>query len=76
MPSRSPDLTASDCFLSSYLKRKAYINKPRIIQQLKHNIRNNITPKVLRKVMESVLERARICEAENGHHLRDINFHN
>ncbi|CAK1588565.1 unnamed protein product [Parnassius mnemosyne] len=27
-------------------------------------------------VMENVLERARICEAENGHHLRDIIFHN
>ncbi|XP_023311192.1 uncharacterized protein LOC111692289 [Anoplophora glabripennis] len=78
-PPRSPDLTAPDFFLWGYLKGKVYINKPRTIQQLKNNIRdeiNNITPEVLRKVMENVLERARICEAENGHHLRDIIFHN
>ena len=78
-PPRSPDLTAPDCFLWGYLKGKVYINKPRTIEQLKSNIRdeiNNITPEVLRKVMENVLERARICEAENGHHLRDIIFNN
>ena len=55
------------------------MNKPRTSEQLKSNIRNeinNITSEVLRKVMKNVLERARICEAENGHHLRDIIFNN
>ncbi len=49
------------------------------IEDLKTNIRdeiNNITQEVLRKVMENVTERAHLCEAENGHHLRDIIFHN
>ena len=76
---RSPDLTAPDCFLWGYLKERVYVNKPRTIPQLKNNIRNEIeviTPEILRKVMENVLERARMCEAENGHHLRDIIFHN
>lgn len=78
-PPRSPDLTAPDCFLWGYLKGKVYVNKPRTIEELKTNIRdeiNNITPEVLRKVMENVLERAHLCEAENGHHLRDIIFNN
>ena len=78
-PPRSPDLTAPDCFLWGYLKGKVYINKPRTIEQLKSNIRdeiNNKTLEVVRKVMENVLERARICEAENGHHLRHIIFNN
>ena len=78
-PPRSPNLTAPDCFLWGYLKEKVHIDKSRTIEQLKSNIRdeiNNITPEVLRKVMENVLERARICEAENGHQLRDIIFNN
>lgn len=77
-PPRSPDLTAPDCFLWGYLKEKVYVNKPQTIPQLKNNIRDEIraiTPEILRKVMENVLERARICEAANGHHLRDIIVH-
>ncbi|CAK9832753.1 hypothetical protein ANTRET_LOCUS9537 [Anthophora retusa] len=77
-PSRSPDLTAPDCFLWAYLKERVYVNKPATIPQLKTNIRNEIraiTPVFLRKVMENVLERARMCKAENGRHLQDIIFH-
>lgn len=77
-PPRSPDLTAPDCFLWAYLKERVYVNKPATIPQLKTNIRNeilSITPEILRKVMENVLKRAQMCEAENGHHLRDIVFH-
>nr|CAI5865735.1 unnamed protein product [Callosobruchus analis] len=77
-PPRSPDLTAPDFFLWSYLKEKVYVNKPQTIRQLKDNIRNEIhaiTPEILRKVMEHVLKRAQLCEAENGRHLRDVIFH-
>jgi len=76
-PPRSPDLTAPDSFLWGYLKERVYVNKPRTILQLKTNIRNEImaiTPEILRKVMENMLKRARMCEAENGHHLQDIIF--
>lgn len=65
-------------FFWGYLKEKVYINKPQTIPQLKENIRIEIrviTPEILRKVMEHVLERARLGEAENGRHLRDVVFH-
>ena len=55
-----------------------YVNKPRTIQQLKDNIREEIQAlelEMLRSVMENAVERARACEAENGGHLDDIIFH-
>ena len=76
-PPRSPDLTAPDFWLWGYLKDKVYANKPRTIQELKANIRQEILslqPQMLRSVMENSLERARVCEAENGGYLRDIIF--
>ena len=54
------------------------MNKPRTIQQLKDNIREEIQalePDMLRSVMENTIERARACEAENGGRLDDIIFH-
>lgn len=77
-PPRSPDLTAPDFFLWGHLKEKVYANKPRTIQQLKANIQEEIhaiQPQILRTVMENAVQRARVCEAENGGHLRDIIFH-
>ena len=76
-PPCSPDLTAPDFWLWGYLKDKVYANKPRTIQELKANIRQeilSIQPQMLRSVMENSLERARLCEAENGGYLRDIIF--
>ena len=76
-PPRSPDLTASDFWLWGYLKDKVYVNKPRTIQELKSNIRQEILsvpPQMLRSVMENSLKRAQVCEAENGGYLRDIIF--
>ena len=55
-----------------------YVNKPRTIQQLKDNIREEIQalePDMLRSVMENAVERPRACQAENGGHLDDIIFH-
>lgn len=78
-PPRSPDLTAPDFWLWGYLKDKVYANRPRTIQQLKANIRQEILslqPQMLRSVMENSLERARLCEDENGGYLRDIIFRN
>jgi len=77
-PARSPDLTALDYFLWGYLKDRVYVNKPKTLQQLKENIRAEIRalgPDILTRVMENVLERAKLCEAENGGHLRDVIFH-
>lgn len=77
-PSRSPDLMAPDYFLWGYLKGKVYAYKPQTLQQLKNNIRAEIRalePETLRAVTENALKRARLCEAENGHHLQDVIFH-
>ena len=68
-PPRSPDLTASDFWLWGYLKDKVYVNKPRTIQELKSNIRQEIL-----SVPPQMLKRAQVCEAENGGYLRDIIF--
>ena len=57
-----------------------FVNKPQTLQELKENIRNEVKElnrnrEILQTVMNSVLERARICEAENGRHLKDVIFH-
>lgn len=77
-PRHSPDLSVPDIFLWGYVKERVYINKPRTIQELKENIRAEIRrlgPETLRTVMENAVERACICEQENGSHLRDVVFH-
>ncbi|KOC63621.1 hypothetical protein WH47_02948, partial [Habropoda laboriosa] len=77
-PSRSPDLTAPDFFLGGYLKERVYANKPRTIQELKENIRAEIRrlgSETLRTVMGNAVERACICEQENGGYSRDVVCH-
>ena len=41
-PPRSPDLTTPDFFFSRFLKSKIYANKPKTIEELKHNIRGDM----------------------------------
>ncbi|VEN59429.1 unnamed protein product [Callosobruchus maculatus] len=56
-PARSPDLTAPDFFLWGYLKERVYANKPRTLDQLKQNIRNEIrilNPQMLAAVMQNL----------------------
>lgn len=77
-PPRSPDLSAADFFLWGYLKDRVYVNQPKTIQELKQNIVTeicNIKPETLHSVMYNALERAGICQQENGGHLQDIIFH-
>ena len=75
-PRRSPDLTAVNFFLWGYLKER--VNKPRIIQELKENIRveiRRLEPETLRTVMENAVKRILICEQENDGHLKDVVFY-
>ena len=77
-PSCSPDLTSPDFFLWGYLKERVFINTPRTLEELKNNIKQeirNIQPPILEAVMENLMERARLCEEKNGHHLKDVIFH-
>ncbi|CAH1109994.1 unnamed protein product [Psylliodes chrysocephalus] len=78
-PSRSPDLTAPDFFLWGYLKERVYANKPRTIEQLKENIRNEIiilNQQILAGAMQNALKRARMYQAENGSHFKNLIFKN
>ena len=73
--SRSPDLTPPDYFLWGYLKECVDINKLQTIQLLKDNICAEIRglrPELMSAVMENAVERAHLCEAENGGHLSCI----
>ncbi|KOC66892.1 hypothetical protein WH47_11956 [Habropoda laboriosa] len=57
---------------ASSLESWVYVNKRRTIEELKENIRAEIRrlgPETLRTVMENAVERACICEQENGGHL-------
>ena len=77
-PSRSPGLTSPDLFLWGYLKERVYVNKPETLEQLKENINREmreVVPETLAAVMEHVMERARLCEAENGRHFKDVIYH-
>ena len=76
-PPRSPDLTAPDFFLWGYLKSKVYVNKPRTLDELKANIRQEIaaiSAETLVKTMENAAKRALLAMQAQGGHLRDIIF--
>lgn len=76
-PARSPDLTVLDFFLWGFLKSRVYVNKPRTLEALKENIRQecgNLSPEVLARVMENAINRARIVINSGGGHLADIIF--
>jgi hypothetical protein len=74
-PPRSPDLSACDFFLWGYLKQKVYVNRPHTIQDVKDNIRaeiSQIPQNMLQKVMNSVRWRVELCLNSGGAHLSDI----
>ena len=78
-PPRSPDLTPPDFFLWGYLKSKVYVNKPRTLEDLKDNIREEIAAipaEMLAKTMENAAKRAQYAINARGGHLKDIIFKN
>ena len=69
------------CVFLQFLQGLEFVNidtffKISPISNIRNEIRElNCNPKILQSVMNNVLERAQICEAENGQHLKDIIFH-
>ena len=74
-PPRSPDLSPMDFFLWGYLKTKVYHTNPRSIDELKENIRremSRITELTCRAVMENFSRRLQVCQERNGEHYEVI----
>jgi hypothetical protein len=70
-PPRLPDLTPPDFFLRGHLKGRAYMNKPRTLDELRENIRRQIqmvTPEVLAATFRNVQRRVQLrIDAQGGH---------
>ena len=76
-PSRSPYLTPLDFFLWGFLKNRVYANRPDTIEELKHNIRSEISAipaDLLQATFRDMWNRANQCCHCNGDHLRDVIF--
>ena len=72
-------ISACDFFLWGYLKSKVYVQKPRIFDDLKVSIREEIATvpqEMLVNVMQNFEERLRTCVRQEGRHLSDIIFRN
>ena len=72
---RSPDLTVPEFVLWGYLKSKVYASKPKTIDELKCNIRDEIaaiTPEMLANVMQNARKRDAFCVSNGGGHLIDV----
>ena len=78
-PPPSPDLTPPDFFLWGDSKSKDYVNKPRTVEELNDNIREEIAAilaEMLAKTMENAANRAQNAINARGSHLREIIFKN
>jgi len=74
---RSPDLSTCDYFLWGYLKSRVYENKPRSLQQLKQNIREEIkkiSKELCHRAFENFEKRLRECIRCDGAHLSNVLF--
>jgi hypothetical protein len=74
-PPRSPDLTPPDYFLWCYLKQVVYSNLPQTVEDLKQNIKvdiSNISQENVKKVVRNMVTRVNTCYAENGGHFQHL----
>ena len=68
-PPRSPDLSTCDFFLWWYLKSRVYAHKPRMLNDLKEAILQEIRPidrQLLARVMDDFKKRLENCIQEDG----------
>ena len=74
-PPRSPDLNVSDIYLWGALKQKVYQNKPQNLQELRDNIRHQITAiaqEEIHQVLEDMKRRTDFCIREHGEHFQQL----
>ena len=76
-PPRSCDLTPLDFFLWGFLKSRVYANKPSTLDELKDNIRleiSKVTADICQKVIENLHFRLEHVKNSRGGHMTDIIF--
>ncbi|KAJ4427332.1 hypothetical protein ANN_24952 [Periplaneta americana] len=74
-PPRSPDLTTPDFFLWGYLKDRVYATRPQTLDDLKHNITQEIQAidnRVLQRVASNMERRVELCLMQNGGHFQHL----
>ena len=61
-----------------YLTERVYINNPQNLEDLKHNIRqeiDTISQEVLSSVMKAVVKRTQLVSVAGSRHLKRVSFH-
>ncbi|KAJ4434735.1 hypothetical protein ANN_23303 [Periplaneta americana] len=73
-PPRSPDLTTPDFFLWGYLKDRVYATRPETLDDLKHNITQEIQAnnRVLQRVASNMERRVELCLMQDGEHFQHL----
>ncbi|KAJ4445889.1 hypothetical protein ANN_12575 [Periplaneta americana] len=73
-PPRSPDLTTPDFFLWGYLKDRVYATRPQTLEDLKHNITQEIQAnnRVLQRVASDMERRVELCLMQDGGHFEHL----
>jgi len=70
-----PDLSTCDFYLWGYLKGKVYANNPKMLEDLKENIRTEIRridTAELHRVYDNMLQRAQKCIDVQGDHFQHL----
>ncbi|KAJ4448634.1 hypothetical protein ANN_00024 [Periplaneta americana] len=74
-PPRSPDLITPDFFLWGYLKDRVYATRPQTLDDLKHNITQEIQAidnRVLQRVASNMERRVELCLMQDGGHFQHL----
>ena len=74
-PPRSPDLTTPDFFLWGHLKDRVYATRPQTLDDLKHNITQEIQAidnRVLQRVASNMERRVELCLMQDGGHFQQL----